>query len=201
MQIALGAGLVAVTAWGVKALVFPYAVQAYRSWTGTPDPVAEKQERDLEIGKVAIHCLNTKAACCLLHAMVCLRTYIPPLLVCHVSGNKPVVRAGCTPHKLDGILFLCVLKTLSCSFWKRVDPTHDTTAYHFFAASSSCLEFCTAVSTLKSARFRGGKGIVLPKIFVNKTNKRGTKGQQHRRTDLTHAQGLSLNDHLTADAV
>lgn len=52
VQVALGAGLVAVTAWGVKALVYPYAVQAYRSWTGKPDPAAEKQQREVEIGKV-----------------------------------------------------------------------------------------------------------------------------------------------------
>ena len=62
VQIALGAGLVAVTAWGVKTLVFPYAAQAYRSWTGKPDPAAEKQQRELEIGKVAIPCLNARFA-------------------------------------------------------------------------------------------------------------------------------------------
>lgn len=73
VQVALGAGLVAVTAWGVKALVFPYAVQAYRSWTGKPDPAAEKQrERELEIGKVAIYCLNTRFACCLPYTRACL---------------------------------------------------------------------------------------------------------------------------------
>ncbi|KAL3155200.1 hypothetical protein ABBQ32_013140 [Trebouxia sp. C0010 RCD-2024] len=61
-QVALGAGLVAVTAWGVKALVFPYAVQAYRSWTGKPDPAAEKQQRELEIGKMLSDAFTAQTA-------------------------------------------------------------------------------------------------------------------------------------------
>lgn len=55
MQVALGAGLVAVTAWGVKSLVYPYAVQVYRSWSGKPDPADLKQQRDLEMSKVLLH--------------------------------------------------------------------------------------------------------------------------------------------------
>ena len=54
MQVALGAGIVAVTAWGVKTLVYPYAVHAYRSWTGKPDPADLKQQKDLEMSKVKL---------------------------------------------------------------------------------------------------------------------------------------------------
>lgn len=42
-QIALGAGLVAVTVWGVQRVVVPYATSWYRSWTGKPDPAEQNQ--------------------------------------------------------------------------------------------------------------------------------------------------------------
>ena len=55
LQIALGAGLVAVTVWGVQRVVVPYATSWYRSWTGKPDPAEQNQA---QIATVSFCCIT-----------------------------------------------------------------------------------------------------------------------------------------------
>lgn len=43
-QVALGAGLVAITFWGVQRVVFPYAAHWLRSWSGKPDKSGKQQD-------------------------------------------------------------------------------------------------------------------------------------------------------------
>lgn len=45
LQVALGAGLVAITVWGVQRIVVPYAAQWYRSWSGKPDKSAAVEDQ------------------------------------------------------------------------------------------------------------------------------------------------------------
>ena len=52
LQVALGAGIVAFTAWGIKSLVVPQAVYWYRTWTGQPDSAVAKQQEQSETAKV-----------------------------------------------------------------------------------------------------------------------------------------------------
>ncbi len=50
-QVALGAGLVAITFWGVQRVVFPYAAYWFRSWSGKPDK-SDKQQEESQIATV-----------------------------------------------------------------------------------------------------------------------------------------------------
>lgn len=50
-QVALGAGLVAITFWGVQRVVFPYAAHWFRSWSGKPDK-PDKQQEESQIATV-----------------------------------------------------------------------------------------------------------------------------------------------------
>ncbi len=51
LQVALGAGLVAITFWGVQRVVFPYAAHRLRSWSGKPDK-SDKQQQESQIATV-----------------------------------------------------------------------------------------------------------------------------------------------------
>ena len=51
LQVALGAGLVAITFWGVQRIVFPYAAHWFRSWSGKPDK-SDKQQEEAQIATV-----------------------------------------------------------------------------------------------------------------------------------------------------
>lgn len=52
VQVALGAGIVAVTAWGIRSFVVPQAVYWYRSFTGQPGSAMAKQTEQSEAAKV-----------------------------------------------------------------------------------------------------------------------------------------------------
>ncbi len=51
LQVALGAGLVAITFWGVQRVVFPYAAHWLRSWSGKLDK-SDKQQEESQIATV-----------------------------------------------------------------------------------------------------------------------------------------------------
>lgn len=59
-QVALGAGLVAVTFWGVRRMVLPYATQWYRSWIGKPD--MSKREEQSQIATILADAIKAQTA-------------------------------------------------------------------------------------------------------------------------------------------
>lgn len=60
-QVALGAGLVAITFWGVQRVVFPYAAHWLRSWSGKPDK-SDKQQEEAQIATILADAIKAQTA-------------------------------------------------------------------------------------------------------------------------------------------